>query len=69
MRKFIGIGGTVIIDAGGGSSEFASSAEALLKTLVPNAEATMQLLPPDSPLYTLANEAIPNVAYRTYAQR
>jgi hypothetical protein len=67
LRKFISIGGTLVIDSGGGSAQFSSSAEALLKTLLPDAEASMQLLPPDSPLYTLANEAIPTVAYRTFA--
>jgi hypothetical protein len=67
LRKFIANGGTLIIDSGGGSPQFADSADSLLKNLFPNAGGIEQILPPENPLYTLANEAIPDVAYRTFA--
>ena len=67
LRKFIGIGGTLIIDSGGGSTQFSESAEALLKALFPDADSLKEYLAPDSPLYTLANEAIPSVQYRAAA--
>ena len=69
LHKFIDNGGTLIIDCGGGSSQFADSATALLKSLFPdNSNNPMdQYLPPDDPIYTLAGSPIMTVTYRTYA--
>ncbi len=67
LRKFITNGGTLVIDAGGGSSEFSASAEMLLKKLFPDPNALANILPPDSPLYTLAAAPIRTVEYRTFA--
>jgi hypothetical protein len=69
LHKFIDNGGTLIIDCGGGPSQFADSARALLKSLFPdNRNNPMdQYLPSDDPLYTLPGSPIPTVTYRTYA--
>jgi hypothetical protein len=70
LKQFIANGGTLIIDAGGGSSQFATSAEAILKKLFP-AEIDDALAHPltlDDPLYKLAEAPIPSVDYRAYAR-
>lgn len=70
LRKFIGSGGTLIADSGGGSAEFSASADKLLRTLFPDsAEAGLSVpLTPDSPLYTLPATRIDSVQYRTFAR-
>ena len=70
IQKFIEGGGTLVIDAAGGSSVFASRAEVLIKsTCGPQAaKALIAPLPPDSPLYRMADANIDAVSYRTYAR-
>lgn len=63
-------GGTLIIDAAGGSADFADSIEAELKTIF-GADAEKGLadtLQPDHPMFGLPKMAIQSVAYRAYAR-
>ncbi|HEY7120004.1 MAG TPA: DUF4159 domain-containing protein [Tepidisphaeraceae bacterium] len=66
LRDFVQGGGTLIIDAAGGSGEFADSAELLMMMLFPNDKA--RLLPPEHPVYRLAETTIP-IDYRNYARK
>jgi len=63
-------GGTLIIDAAGGSSEFADSVEAELKTIFgDDAEKGLaETLQPDHPIFALPNLAIQDFSYRPYAR-
>ena len=61
-------GGTLVIDAAGGSGEFADSAEAELHSLFSDS-ATKGLADPldiESPVYLLPGAKIDNVTYRDY---
>jgi hypothetical protein len=66
LRKFVGGGGTLVIDAAGGSGEFADSADMLVKALFP--DASPKALPANHPLYELNGRPIP-IDYRRYARK
>jgi hypothetical protein len=51
LKKFVDGGGTLLVEAMGGATEFAASAEATLKTLY--GEASLTLLPSEHRLYQL----------------
>jgi hypothetical protein len=63
LRKFVHSGGTLLLEAAGGSGAFASAAEAEAKALFPDAAAAA--LPTSHPLY----EKLEAVTYRPFAQK
>jgi hypothetical protein len=65
LRKFIDAGGTLIVDAAGGAAPFATSAEAELKALLPDAKPSP--LPPDHPAYGSGDAKLGAISYRAYA--
>jgi hypothetical protein len=69
LRDFVGAGGTLIVDAAGGSADFADSAEkALAATFgLPPGDVGV-ILPPDHSLYKLDGAKIDKVEYRRYAR-
>lgn len=68
IRQFVIGGGTLIVDAAGGSAEFADSAEAELRAMFPQAgNDGGQVLPPDDPLFTQTFFKIKQVGWRRYA--
>ncbi len=70
IKSFVEKGGTLIIDAAGGSAEFRSSIENELAIIFgPDAaKAVSSSLKPDSPLYTALGDAARDVQYRQYAR-
>ncbi|HET6250261.1 MAG TPA: DUF4159 domain-containing protein [Tepidisphaeraceae bacterium] len=66
LKDFVNGGGTLIIDAAGGSATFAGSVESELETLF-NQQGSQ--LPFSSPVYTLPGEVIDSVAYRNFARK
>jgi hypothetical protein len=62
LRRFVQSGGTLIVDAAGGSGPFTKAAEGELKSLFP--DAPLVALPPLHPLYAKLD-----VAYRPFAQK
>jgi hypothetical protein len=68
---FVNGGGTLIVDAAGGDTDFASSIEAELTTMF-GADAAKQLktpLPPTADIYKLPNGASMSFVYRPYSRR
>jgi hypothetical protein len=69
LRDFVSGGGTLIVDAAGGSTDFASSAEkALADTFGGQAADFGAVLPPDHPVYKLDGAKIEKFDYRKYAR-
>lgn len=66
LRKFVAGGGTLVIDATGGASDFVQDAETLLKETFPNSPP--QFLPAEHPLYQIDGRPIA-IAYRNYAKK
>lgn len=66
LKKWIDAGGTLVIDAAGGSTEFAKSVEAELDKLYPGA---LKTIAPEHALFTAGGEKAPTIAYRAFAQR
>jgi hypothetical protein len=67
IAKYVAGGGTLVIDAAGGSSEFAAAAEKELGQIFPNDAAQLQApLPMPSPLYPDLTGA--DVKYRSFAR-
>jgi hypothetical protein len=65
-------GGTLVVDAAGGSSDFKDAAQAELTTILGAAAANglSNALPPTHPLYTGGGATAPmKVSYRPYARR
>jgi hypothetical protein len=71
LKDFIQQGGTLIIDAAGGSSEFASSIEAQLQILFgPAAGAQLKKpLPPDDPIFNAAGNQLAGNVIKTFTYR
>lgn len=67
LRKFVRGGGTLLVEAAGGSAAFADAADAELKALFPESKATA--LPLSHPLYARGRTKLATVAYRAYAQK
>lgn len=70
IKSFVEHGGTLVIDAAGGSLPFADSAEQELKNIFGPA-ATPQLdeaLPPNSEVYTLPHHVIDSFTYRAWTR-
>jgi hypothetical protein len=69
LRAFIDDGGTLIIDAAGGSTDFADSAEkALAATFGGQAANFGTILPPTHEVYTLSGAKIDWFGYRSYCR-
>jgi hypothetical protein len=69
IKAFVEAGGTLIVDAAGGSGEFASSVEGELRTLFPAQSAELNSpLPSDNAIYNLADSKITDFGYRNYAR-
>ncbi len=67
LRNFVTAGGTIVIDAAGGSTEFAQAAENLLPLLFPGDK--LQALPPEHPVFNLGATKLAAVGYRTFARK
>lgn len=67
LKAFIEGGGTLVVDAAGGSSPFASSVEALINELFPDSKP--ELLPPNHALFSAGGKAIDNIGYRSAARQ
>jgi hypothetical protein len=65
LKKFIAAGGTLVVDAAGGSEAFASSIEPLLESL--GTGAKLETLPPDHSLFG-GKDGV-KIAYRAFAQK
>jgi hypothetical protein len=72
IKNFVNSGGTLVVDAAGGSSAFATSAEKEL-TAVFGADALQGAittpLPLSDQLYALRQSPITNIAYRTFSKQ
>lgn len=70
IRKFVEGGGTLVLDAAGGRSEFATAGELLVQSLWPEkTEALQQPLKMDHPLYSAGGKPLAKVQYRSAARR
>jgi hypothetical protein len=67
LKSFIENGGTLIVDAAGGSTDFALAAETEL-TKALGQPLKRDPLPPDNSVYTLATSPITNFTYRDFAR-
>lgn len=67
LKDFVNAGGTLVIDAAGGSQEFADAAEAELGALF-GAGKVSEVLPPDHALFNQPNAKIEKFGYRTYVK-
>lgn len=67
LKAYVEAGGTLVIDATGGSAAFASSTEALINELF--AEAKLQPLPRDHPLFSAGGKAMESFDYRATARQ
>jgi Domain of unknown function (DUF4159)/Squalene-hopene cyclase C-terminal domain len=65
IKRYIDGGGTLVIDAAGGSAGFAASAEEEIKALYP--DASLDLLAPEHPVFS-AGTALTRAAYRRLAR-
>ncbi len=69
LRKFVGDGGLLIIDAAGGNSESATSIESQLGKILDAAKDTGGIaIAPTDPIYTAGSLKAPEFRYRTFAQ-
>jgi len=69
LKEFVAKGGTLIVDAAGGDSEFATAAEELLKSTFPAAAKGLdEPLKPAHPIYAAPDGKVAAVQYRPYAQ-
>jgi hypothetical protein len=71
LKAYVEKGGTLVVDAAGGSSDFKDAAQAELTTILGAAAANglANALPPTHPLYTGGGATAAKVSYRPYARR
>jgi hypothetical protein len=67
LVKYVQSGGTLLVDAAGGSTEFAESAKPLLEKMFAAGQPLPAPLPPTDPLFTAANPKA-QVGYRQFAR-
>ena len=67
LKKFVQSGGTLLIDAAGGSAAFADAADAEVKAMFPDAKPA--ILPVSHALYGGGGAKLETVAYRPFAQK
>jgi hypothetical protein len=68
LKKYVAAGGTLLVDAAGGSSDFATSAETELLALFAKDKKDLGVVPVKHPAYAVANK-IEEVEYRSFAKR
>ena len=69
IRTFVESGGTLLVDAAGGSTAFAAAAEIELAKIFKDGDAALaQPLKPDHDLYKLPASKVNEVAYRQFAR-
>ena len=69
LKSFVDKGGTLIIDAAGGSTVFATSVEAELRSIWPDAAAQInEVIPSDHPLFSAGGTKLTNFGYRNFAR-
>jgi len=69
IKEFVKNGGTLVVDAAGGSAAFADAAEQELRQMFPDADtALLAPLPASHSLYRLPNSRITNFTYREWAR-
>src|SRR6202041_3372661 len=65
LLAYVKNGGTLVIDCGGGSSDFAESAEAMLNSMFPG--GLKDPLPPESPVFKAGAPKV-DIHYRQFAK-
>ena len=65
LKKFVEGGGTLLVDAAGGATGFATSAEEMLNATFGG--GSLKVLPPGHPLYSITGKKIDSVRYRRAA--
>jgi hypothetical protein len=69
IKSFVAGGGTLILDAAGGNTEFANSAESELRTMFPTEATQLDApLPADHAVYTIPDAKLAEFGYRAYAR-
>lgn len=69
IRQYVQGGGTLLIDAAGGSSEFAASVEAELAVLFPEEAKAMAVLEPAAAVYQFGGIHVKEIEYREYSRK
>lgn len=70
LKKFVEGGGTLVVDAAGGSGEFTASAEEMLRSAFGSAAKQLdEPLPQDNVIYHLPGAALGTVTYRSFARQ
>jgi len=71
LIEFVKNGGTLVVDAAGGSTPFADAAEAELAAMFGQAwtEALKRPLPPDHPVYNVPGVKVEQFRYRQFARK
>jgi hypothetical protein len=70
LKKFVDAGGTLVVDAAGGSEDFAVSAEAELKAIFgTDADQLSDPLAATNPLFTTVGTPITTFGYRQFAHQ
>jgi hypothetical protein len=67
IKKFVEGGGTLIVDAAGGTSAFATMAEDELRTIFPDGK--LETLPKEHALFTAGGGTDPEYSYRTFTRK
>jgi hypothetical protein len=67
LKEFMAGGGTLVIDAAGGSADFAASAEALLGSLFPGKKP--ERVAADHPMYAAGSQELGPIEFRPYARK
>jgi hypothetical protein len=65
IAAYVKDGGTLVIDAAGGSAAFDMAAQAEIKAMFP--DSALQVLPPDDPVFS-AGESLVSAGYRRFAR-
>jgi hypothetical protein len=70
LKDFIEKGGTLLVDAAGGSGDFKLGVESELRQILPekSAQELERVLPESHPLFTVGGLPAPQIRYRTFAQ-
>jgi len=67
LKDYVNGGGTLVVDAAGGSSEFKDAAEVALRTMFGSSLGSP--LPLENPIYTAGGEKLTQASYRAFAKR